>query len=44
VLGLKRRRPARILTAGHAFVHNIRHGHYEIATDVPARHRLRDAF
>ena len=42
--GLKRHRSARIISAGHAFVQNIRRGHYELATDVPARHRLRDAF
>ena len=42
--GLKRRRSARILAAGHAFVQNLRRGHYEIATDVPARHRLGKVF
>ena len=42
--GLKRRRSARILAAGHAFIQNLRRAHYEIATDVPARHRLRVAF
>jgi IS6 family transposase len=42
--GLKRHRSARILAAGHALVQNIRRGHYEIASDVPARHRLRVAF
>jgi transposase, IS6 family len=42
--GLKRHRSARILAAGHALVQNIRRGHYELATDVPARHRLRAAF
>ena len=41
--GLKRHRSARILAAGHAFIQNLRRGHYEIATDVPARHRLRIA-
>jgi deazaflavin-dependent oxidoreductase (nitroreductase family) len=33
--GLKRHRPARILAAGHAFVQNLRRGHYDIATDAP---------
>jgi len=33
--GLKRHRSARILPAGHAFVQNLRRGHYDIATDVP---------
>ena len=42
--GLKRHRSARILTASHAFVQNLRRGQYDIATDVPARHRLRIAF
>ena len=41
--GLKRHRSARILTAGHAFVPNLRRGHYDIAMDVPARHRPRIA-
>jgi transposase-like protein len=42
--GLKRHRSARILTAGHAFVQNLRRGHYGIAIEVPDRHRLRVAF
>jgi len=42
--GLKRHRSARILAAGHAFVQNLRRGHYDIATDVPDHHRLRTAF
>jgi IS6 family transposase len=42
--GLKRHRSARIISAGHAFVQNLRRGHYELATDVPACHRIRAAF
>jgi IS6 family transposase len=42
--GLKRHRSARVLAAGHAFVQNLRRGHYDIATDVPDHHRLRIAF
>jgi transposase, IS6 family len=42
--GLKRHRSARVLAAGHAFVQNLRRGHYDIATHVPARHQLRAAF
>jgi transposase, IS6 family len=42
--GLKRHRSARILAAGHAFMQNLRRGHYDIPTDVPDRHRLRIAF
>ena len=37
--GLKRHRSARILAAGHAFVQNLRRGHYDISTDVPGRGR-----
>ena len=42
--GLKRRRSARILAAGLAFVQNLRRGHYDIVTEVPSNHRLRAAF
>ena len=42
--GLKRHRSARTIPAGHAFVQNLRRGHYDIATDAPDRHRLRIAF
>src|SRR5439155_18670138 len=42
--GLRSHRSARILAAGHAFVQNLRRGHYDIATEVPSRHRLRVAF
>jgi transposase, IS6 family len=42
--GLKRYRSARIVAAGHAFVQNLRRGHYELATDVPARHRIHETF
>ena len=42
--GLRRHRSARILAAGHAFVQNLRRGHYELATDIPARHRIPAAF
>jgi transposase, IS6 family len=42
--GLKQHRSARTLAAGHAFVQNLRRGHYEIATEVPGRHWLRIAF
>jgi IS6 family transposase len=33
--GLKRHRSARILAAGHAFMQNLRRGHYDIATEIP---------
>jgi len=42
--GLRRHRSARVLAAGHAFVQNLRRGHYDIATDTAGRHRLRIAF
>ena len=42
--GLKRHSSARILAAGLAFVQNLRLGHYDIATEVPSRHRFRVAF
>ena len=33
-----------MIVGGHAFVQNIRRGHYELAADVPARPRLAEAF
>ncbi len=42
--GLKTIRSARILATGHAFVQNLRRGHYDIATDAPVHHRLPAAF
>jgi hypothetical protein len=32
------------VAAGHAFVQNLRRGHYEITVDVPAHDRVRVAF
>jgi len=37
-------RSARILAASHAFVQNLRRGHYDIATEATGPHRLRTAF
>ena len=42
--GLKRARSAATIAAGHAFVQNLRRGHYELATDQPVRDRVRAAF
>jgi hypothetical protein len=42
--GLKQFRSVRVISAGHAFVQNVRRGHYELATDVDPRHRLTTAF
>jgi IS6 family transposase len=35
---------ARIITAGHGFVQNIRRGHYELGTEEPANLRVLAAF
>jgi hypothetical protein len=42
--GLKRVRSAATITAGHAFVQNLRRGHYELTVDVPTHDRVRVAF
>jgi transposase, IS6 family len=42
--GLKRLASARTIAAGHAFVQNLRRGHYAITVDLPVRDRLRVAF
>jgi transposase, IS6 family len=42
--GLKRFRSAAVITRGHALVQNLRRGHYELATHVPAQLRLATAF
>jgi transposase, IS6 family len=42
--GLKRLRSAGVISAGHAFVQNLRRGHYELGVDAEARHRLSAAF
>ena len=44
MLGLKRQASARTIAAGHAFVQNLRRGHYDIATEANPRARLRAAF
>jgi hypothetical protein len=38
--GLTQFRSAARIAAGHAFVHNLRRGHYELAADVPPPLRL----
>ena len=38
--GLTRFRSAAVIAAGHAFIQNLRRGHYELATDVPPPLRL----
>ena len=42
--GLKQDRSARIVIAGHAFVQNVRRGHYELAIDGPVNRRVTVAF
>jgi transposase-like protein len=42
--GLKTIRSARTVAAGHAFVQNLRRGHYELATDSAPHDRLPAAF
>lgn len=42
--GVKRYRSAHTVAARHTFVQNLRRAHYDIATDVPDRHRVRAAF
>jgi transposase-like protein len=42
--GLQQERSARIVIAGHAFVQNVRRGHYELAVEELASRRLAVAF
>jgi hypothetical protein len=42
--GMKTIRSLRLVAAGHAFVQNLRRGHYELTTELPTHDRLRIAF
>jgi transposase-like protein len=42
--GLKLLRSAQVICEGHAFVQNLRRGHYELGVDVDPQHRLPVAF
>ncbi|MCA1703420.1 MAG: IS6 family transposase [Actinobacteria bacterium] len=42
--GLKTVASAQLVCSGHAFVQNLRRGHYELGTDVPRKRRLAYAF
>ena len=42
--GLKQDRSARVIIAGHAFVQNLRRGHYELAVEEPTNRRVAVAF
>jgi transposase, IS6 family len=42
--GLKRTSSASTIAVGHAFVQNLRRGHYELTVDLPPHDRVRTAF
>ena len=42
--GIKTKRSASTLIRGHAFIQNLRRGHYELATEATTRLRLQTAF
>jgi IS6 family transposase len=42
--GLKRDHSVKVIVAGHAFIQNVRRGHYELAVEEPANRRLAIAF
>jgi IS6 family transposase len=42
--GLKRLCSARVISARHAFVQNLRRGHYELGFDTDRRYRLTAIF
>jgi IS6 family transposase len=42
--GLKQLRCARVISAGHAFIQNIRRGHYELGTEEVVDLRVLAAF
>jgi transposase-like protein len=42
--GLKQDRSVRVVVAGHAFLQNVRRGHYELAVEAPVNRRVADAF
>ena len=42
--GLKRDRSAAVIAIGHAFVQNLRRGHYELGTEAGRRDRAAAAF
>lgn len=42
--GLKRMPSARTIATGHAFVQNLRRGHYDITADLPVHDRVGVAF
>jgi transposase, IS6 family len=42
--GLKTDHNAGVIAAGHAFIQNLRRGHYELGIEAAPKHRLADAF
>ena len=42
--GLQTDRTAQVIIAGHAFIQNLRRGHYELTTDLPVADRVPVAF
>jgi transposase-like protein len=42
--GLKQLRCARVITSGHAFIQNIRRGHYELGAEETVNLRVLAAF
>ena len=42
--GLKQLRSIRVISAGHAFVQNVRRGHYELGSETDPKNRLTTAF
>jgi transposase, IS6 family len=42
--GLKQLRSTRVICAGHAFVQNVRRGHYDLGSDTDPKNRLTTAF
>jgi transposase-like protein len=42
--GLRTDRTARVTIAGHAFIQNLRRGHYELSLDAPPARRIATAF
>jgi transposase-like protein len=42
--GLQTDRTAQVINAGHAFMQNLRRGHYELAVDTPVAERIFVAF
>jgi hypothetical protein len=42
--GLKRLRSTQVISTGHAFIQNLRRGHYELAVDLDPNHRLPASF